>query len=84
MVKCPECGFENPKENNYCLECGNKVTTDYSEPIKKMNSVWFLITILFPVVGIIGGIYYWKKGYKNAAELLLLSIFIAALYSLRL
>lgn len=84
MVKCPECGFENPEERNYCFECGNKVTTDSNEPIKKMNSVWFLITILFPIVGIIGGIYYWKKGYKNAPELLMLSIFIAALYSLRL
>jgi predicted nucleic acid-binding Zn ribbon protein len=77
MVKCPECGFENPEGSAYCAECGNEIKIASRKPVKKMDNLWYLVTFLIPLVGILGGLYYWAKGYKNANKVLYFGLFMA-------
>ena len=77
MVKCPECEFENIEGSKFCSECGNNLIEGVVNKNKKMHFLWFLAGITIPLIGILGGLYYWDKGYKNASKVLAVSITFA-------
>ena len=84
MVKCPECNFENPEGSNYCCKCGNSLVEGVDNPVKKMDNLWYFAGVLIPPVGIIGGVYYWIKGYQNAVKVLMVSlIFVFWIWMIR-
>lgn len=37
-IKCSNCGFENDVENNYCVECGNRLNNGLLSRMKKFFS----------------------------------------------
>lgn len=79
MIKCSECGFENPEGSKYCSECGNEIKTTLNKPVKEMSNLWYFVTFFIPLIGILGGMYYWGKGYKNAPMVLYFGLFMAVI-----
>ena len=35
MKKCPQCGFENQPHNQFCKQCGAKLTADEDQPMTR-------------------------------------------------
>ena len=85
MVFCQECGTEIKDDNaKHCQECGakigrgNEVSTKIASPKKenRIDSMWLVVAILIPVLGVLGGLYYAWKGKEGAWAVVGLSIFI--------
>lgn len=83
MTKCPKCGAEMPDNEEFCMRCGNTLSTTSGsgtsasapkeEPKKKSKAwLWILIIIIVLVIiggGIIGiGFYAYKKISKGTNE----------------
>ncbi len=76
---CSQCGAEIPADAAFCLECGKAVKPLMREVSddKWSNGVMALliiVTILLPLIGIIGGIYGLSKEAKRSQGVLLLGI----------
>jgi uncharacterized membrane protein YvbJ len=65
MVKC-KCGSINPENAKYCQECGTS--------IKELDSMWLVAAVLFPIIGLIGGLYYASKGRRGTGKVIAVSI----------
>lgn len=67
MRFCTKCGKENSNNSNFCQSCGNNLTSEngvineeLSKPkTKKGNSLKYIL-IIFGVLLLLGGGYFWK------------------------
>lgn len=60
MIVCSNCHAENPKEKNFCKECGTRlnvrnVVGKPAQPIKKKKRYWWLLIIVLAIIA--GGAY---------------------------
>lgn len=67
MKKCPQCGFENQPHNQFCKQCGAKLTADEDQPMtreaaKEKNSkrkrkvIYLVIAIILILILVLFGI----------------------------
>ena len=81
MTFCSSCGNEIPSESNFCPKCGKQLgETNVSNLTKKRSKWWFLLPILFHIIG--GVIAYFvirDDDPKLAKNCLLLGIIISAI-----
>ncbi|MFP3213591.1 MAG: zinc-ribbon domain-containing protein, partial [Nitrososphaeria archaeon] len=53
MTKCPKCGYENPPEAKYCLNCGYKLVQEERERFEGSglllltSGIILIVTFLF-------------------------------------
>jgi len=49
---CSSCGNELTPENSFCPKCGKQIgEASVSQPIKRRSRWWFLLPILFHIIG---------------------------------
>ena len=81
MTFCSSCGNEIPSESNFCPKCGKQLgETNVFNLTKKRSKWWFLLPILFHIIG--GVIAYFvirDDDPKLAKNCLLLGIIISAI-----
>ena len=81
MTFCSSCGNEVPSESSFCPKCGKQLgETSISHPTKTRSKWWFLLPILFHVIG--GVIAYFvirDDDPKLAKNCLLLGIIISGI-----
>ncbi len=74
---CKECGSENDNGAKYCQNCGSPLIEENKKDDKnRIDSMWLVVAILLPIVGIFGGLYYAWKGKEGAWAVVGLSIFV--------
>lgn len=82
---CKECGTKiefkempHPEDSDLIHKItGTPIIRDSAKNVthkKNVNDAWYLIGILLPVIGVLGGLIYSIKGYKNAPKVLIVSI----------
>lgn len=79
MDFCPNCGIKNKNQNKFCSNCGTELTN--SDSNNSLSNGWLLIGALFPIIGVIGGLYYAFKGKKGAGALIIISIIFWAIWA---
>lgn len=77
MLKCPNCGYQNPYGTTFCSNCGTQLQL-YTSPKKKRSPVPIVIGVCVAVVVLIfGGLYMLGNNdpeYKPADKLELADI----------
>lgn len=67
MKKCPQCGFENQPHNQFCKQCGAKLTADEDQPMtreaakeksskRKRKVIYLVIAIILILILVLFGI----------------------------
>ena len=67
MRKCPQCGFENQPHNQFCKQCGAKLTADEDQPMtreaakeksskRKRKVIYLVIAIILILILVLFGI----------------------------
>ena len=67
MKKCPQCGFENQPHNQFCKQCGAKLTADEHQPMtreaakeksskRKRKVIYLVIAIILILILVLFGI----------------------------
>lgn len=84
MSYCSKCGTKNEDNAVYCQHCGEKInfSEDINEENKRIDSLWLLVAILIPIIGILGGLYYAWKGRKGSWAVVGLGLFVWAFFML--
>lgn len=86
MNFCPNCGIKSNDGIKFCSNCGtelinsNKNLTDSTDD--SLSNIWILIGALFPIIGVIAGLYYAFKGKKGAWALVVISIIFWAVWAI--
>ncbi len=83
MTVCASCGIIINDNEYFCSECSNKtssITTNVNTP-KKSSIFWYLVPIIFGIIGG-GGAYYWlrKSDPKKAKYCLLIGLGITIIW----
>lgn len=87
MAFCPNCGIKNDDQNKFCSNCGTGLTTSNKNELNdsnsddSLNNGWLLVGALFPIIGVIGGLYYAFKGKNGAWALVVISIIFWAIWA---
>jgi predicted RNA-binding Zn-ribbon protein involved in translation (DUF1610 family) len=79
MRYCPNCGSELPPASAFCINCGKPIPAPTVQPAKppaeKVSGWWYLVPLLF---GIIGGIIAWaatkSRDPANARKMLIFGV----------
>lgn len=71
---CSKCGTENPDSAMYCQNCGKQLKKVENEGKRTFDNFWYAIGILFPIIGIVGGIVFAYQGRDKAGTLILVSL----------
>ena len=67
MKKCPQCGFENQPHNQFCKQCGAKLTADEDQPMtreaakeksskRKRKVIYLVVAIILILILVLFGI----------------------------
>ena len=79
---CKQCGTEI--DGKFCHECGTPTNGEINPkeaiPEKNLDNSWYVVSIIIPLLGVIGGLYYISKGYKNAPMILLIGLIAWMIY----
>lgn len=82
---CPKCGIRNNDQNNFCSNCGEELTNfnnNIDNPNDSLSNAWLLVGALFPIIGVIGGLYYAFKGKKGSWALVIISIIFWVIWAI--
>ncbi len=84
MSYCSKCGTKNEDNAVYCQHCGEKIkfSEDVNDENKRIDSLWLLVAILIPIIGILGGLYYAWKGRKGSWAVVGLGLFVWVVFTL--
>jgi uncharacterized membrane protein YvbJ len=96
MVFCTKCGKENPKEAEFCFNCGTEIINPIQSTSERMNNdnlnnkdeykslgnEWLIIGAAFPIIGVIAGLYYAFKGRKGAWALVIISVIFWVIWAI--
>lgn len=70
-------------DGKFCKDCGTptngEVTSKEIISEKNLDNSWYVISIIIPLLGIIGGLYYINR-YKNAPMILLIGLVAFMIY----
>lgn len=92
LIKCPECKRDISEEAGVCPHCGKTITANdkqigewmHENAIKKSDNRYFVLStifaVIFPIVGLILGIYGICKHKPNSIGITILSIVMGLLW----
>ena len=69
MAYCPECG-KNIGDVGFCPDCENSINKENDGILLDIGSAWLVVVLLFPVIGLIGGIIYAVEGKRGGTRLI--------------
>lgn len=83
--KCPNCGRIYADSKSDCENCGNRLVIfdeEYSYQKKESNTWMYILTILFPLIGLILGFIKFakEKNSDTGKNLIILSVILTLIY----
>jgi hypothetical protein len=61
VIRCPECGAENPESNKHCSQCGELIRPEPADRFKT------LVAVLIAIISIIGAVLAWRAAFADSS-----------------